>query len=110
MARRKQIYRSKLEERVAKTLPDAEYEPWQIDYTVPHKYTPDFVEGHIVYEVKGFFRTGDQQKYIAISKHLYIKGYIFKFILSHPDKPVRKGTKLSMSKWCEKHSIPWQKA
>jgi len=103
-------YRSKLEERVAKTMPNAEYEPWQIDYSVPHKYTPDFVEGNVCWEVKGFFRGHDISKYLAIHKQMKLDGYEFRMILQNPNKTVRKGAKLTMSAWCDKHSIKWKKA
>jgi len=100
-------YRSKLEERISKFLPGAEYEPWKIDYIVPHTYTPDFVKDNKVYEVKGFFRGQDTMKYVAIHKELAKQGKTFIFVLSHPNRPVRKGTKLSMSKWCDKNNIEW---
>ena len=37
------MYRSKLEEEVAKMYPDCVYEPFSMDYTVPHTYTPDLL-------------------------------------------------------------------
>ena len=105
------MYRSKLEEEVAKMYPDCVYEPFSMDYTVPHTYTPDFVNEkyRTIYEVKGFFRAGDQQKYLAIRDAIEQQHWKFEFLLSHPNKPVRKGTKLTMSGWCDKHGIKWTK-
>jgi len=101
-------YRSKFEKQIhTKLLPHAEYEPYSIDYVTQHKYTPDFVHGNKVYEAKGFFREGDITKYIAVNKQLKELGKEFIFILQKPNKPVRKGAKLTMSKWCEKHNIKW---
>lgn len=101
------MYRSKLEEQVAQKLPRASYEPYSMPYTVRHNYTPDFVDGHKHYEVKGFFRPGDTQKYLAINEMMKINNLEFIFILQDPNKPVRKGTKLTMSKWCDKNFIKW---
>ena len=103
------MYRSKLEQQVAKKYTHCKYEPYSIKYKVPHTYTPDFVDekSHIMYEVKGFFRAGDQQKYLAVRDQVVHLGYEFEFLLSHPNKPVRKGAKLTMSGWCDKVGIKW---
>jgi len=104
------MFRSKLEERVSGRMPEGSYEPWKMDYSVPHSYTPDFVVGNIVYEVKGFFRAGDTQRYKAIHKQLILDGFEFRFILQNPNKVVSKGAKLTMAKWCTKQGIFWEKA
>lgn len=103
-------YRSKLEERVHKTMPEAEYEPWSMQYYESHWYTPDLVVGNISWEIKGFFRKGDISKYLAINKQMKLDGVELRFILQVPNKPVRKGAKLTMAKWCDKHNIKWKKA
>lgn len=102
----KQKYRSKLESVVAKNLgKDWAYEPESVSYVVERNYIPDFVKGNICIEVKGYFRVGDQPKYIGVNNALKEQGRELVFILSDPNKPVRKGAKLTMAKWCEKHSI-----
>tara|TARA_R110000824_G_scaffold241589_2_gene430352 strand:+ start:7608 stop:7964 length:357 start_codon:yes stop_codon:yes gene_type:complete len=104
-------YRNPFEERIAGALKGlCEYEPEQIDYDVKHKYTPDFVgykgKWKIYIEAKGYFRVGDVQKYKAIRDSLD-KSEELIWVLHNPHKPVRKGSKLTMSKWCEKENMRW---
>ena len=104
-------YRSKLEARVARRLgKDWEYEPGGFKYLVPRTYYPDFVKGNIYVEVKGYFRAGDTQKYAAINREMKAQGKDFRFVLQSPDKKVRKGSKITMAEWCDKHNIQWSKA
>ena len=74
-----------------------EYEPSVIEYTMVRNYTPDFVKGDVIVEVKGFFRSGDQAKYLAIKNHLDAtndpRELVFAF--SNPEQKVRKGAKLT---------------
>ena len=101
-------YRSKLEKRVGDTLgPDWLYEGARILYQQPRAYTPDFIRGRTYLEVKGFFRSGDQSKYLAIGRECKRLGYRFVFVFQYPNKPVRKKAKLTMSQWAEKHDIEW---
>jgi hypothetical protein len=83
------------------------YEPYSIEYVMVKKYTPDFVKDNIIVEVKGFFRPGDQAKYLAIKNHLEVtkdeRELVFAF--SNPEKKVRKGAKLTMGGWAERHGI-----
>jgi len=104
-------YRSKLEARVARRLGSSwEYEPHGFKYLVPRTYYPDFVKDNVYVEVKGYFRAGDTQKYAAINREMKQQGKDFRFVLQSPHKPVRKGAKLTMAQWCDKHLIPWEKA
>lgn len=104
--------RSRFEERIAPPLEAAgfDYEPYQLDYKVHHKYTPDFVFtksfGRIIVEAKGYFRAGDTRKYKAIRDSMD-EDDEFVLFLQSPNKIVRKGTKLTMSGWCEKENITW---
>lgn len=103
------MYRSKLEETVAKKLGKGwEYEAVQVEYVLEKTYLADFAKGDTVVEVKGFFRPGDQAKYLAVRDTCRENGLTFMFILSHPDKPVRRRAKLTMAEWCDKHNIPWK--
>lgn len=102
-------YRSKLEKQVAGQLGDTwTYEPCTHDYTISKKYKPDFVNGDTYIEVKGYFRVGDTQKYKALARKLDEDNIMFIMLLQQPSKPVRKGSKLTMSQWCEKNSIAWE--
>ena len=86
------------------------YEPWQIDYKIERKYTPDFVyeRGGRTYliECKGYFRSGDTQKYRSIAKSLPWTSELI-FVLMKPDQKVSKNTKNTMAQWCDKNNILW---
>jgi hypothetical protein len=69
------------------------------------KYKPDFVDkktGDYI-ETKGFFRAGDTQKYTAIRDSIQPIKLIF--VLSDPNKKVRKGSKITMGQWCHKEGF-----
>lgn len=100
-------YRSKLEKKVHLLLGEEwEYEPSKIPYVQRRDYTPDFMRGKTLIEVKGFFRPGDQAKYIAIRDSLP-RGTKLVFIFSNPNKPVRKGAKMTMASWCDRHNFKY---
>lgn len=103
-------YRSPMEERLHKgALSDCQYEPASFEYKVSRKYTPDFVKEHqgfeTWFEVKGFFRVGDTQKYKAIRKAY--PNHLLVFVFSNPLKKVRKGAKLTMAEWATKEGWSW---
>lgn len=100
-------YRSKFEVEVAKKLPNCDYEPFSVKYTVPKLYTPDFVsrkKPNILLEVKGYFRT-----YAEASKYIHVRdanpGYEIVFLFADPRKPMpgarkrKDGTKFTMGDW-----------
>jgi hypothetical protein len=100
-------YRSGLEKRIAAGLPSSwEYEPFTVPYSVHRKYKPDFVRGDYLIEAKGYFRESDCQKYKAIRDCLKEEQELI-FVLHNPHTKVRKGSKLSMSQWCEKEGFSW---
>lgn len=99
-------FRSKLEGKVHLLLgEDWEYEADKIPYIVNRKYVTDFTKGRRVLEVKGFFRPGDQAKYLAVRDALLAERKELIFVFSNPNKPVRKGAKLTHGLWCEKNDI-----
>jgi hypothetical protein len=102
----KRAFRSGLEKDLSEKL-DGQYkfEPYDIPYTVHKKYLPDFVhEGKaVLVECKGFFRVGDTQKYTAIRDSM--PEWELVFVLSNPNKKVRKGGKITMGEWCEKEGF-----
>ena len=105
-------FRSGFEEDVAKQLQPFgfSYEPFQVPYIIPRKYTPDFVYEHrgrtYLIECKGYFRSGDTQKYRSIAKSLPWTSELI-FVLMKPDQKVSKNTKNTMAQWCDKNSILW---
>lgn len=106
-------FRSEFEKDVATQLQPFgfSYEPFQVPYEIPRKYTPDFVyednrgRSYLI-ECKGYFRAGDTQKYKAISKSLPWTQELI-FVLMKPNQKVSKSTKLTMAEWCDKHDILW---
>lgn len=100
-------YRSKLEKKVSLLLGgEWDYEQHKVAYTMHRTYTPDFSKGDDLFvEVKGFFRPGDQAKYIAIKEALDEVGKELVFIFPNPHKPVRRGAKLTHKVWCDKYGF-----
>ena len=106
-------FRSEFERDVATQLQPFgfSYEPFQVPYEIPRKYTPDFVyednrgRSYLI-ECKGYFRAGDTQKYKAISRSLPWTQELI-FVLMKPNQKVSKSTKLTMAEWCDKHEILW---
>lgn len=105
-------YRSGLEKKVAEAIPRKlmEYEPYDVPYVIYKNYKPDFVyKDRVLIECKGFFREGDTQKYKAIRDMIMsdptAPPFELVFLLSDPNKKVRKGAKLTMGQWCEKEGI-----
>ena len=84
-----------------------------IEYYLKFDYLPDFYyENKLGYtfliEVKGYFRPGDIKKYAGVANALRndeVRELVFLF--ADPNKPVRKGAKLTMAKWAEKHGCAW---
>ena len=105
--RKKRAYRSGLEKRFAELAPRRRYlyEPYDVPYVMHRTYKPDFVDretGDYI-ETKGFFRTGDTQKYTSIRDSIDPIKLIF--VLSDPNKKVRKGAKITMGQWCDKEGF-----
>lgn len=101
------LYRSGLERKFAELAPKRRYlyEPYDIPYVMHRTYKPDFVDretGDYI-ETKGFFRTGDTQKYTSIRDSIAPIKLIF--VLSDPNKKVRKGAKITMGQWCDKEGF-----
>jgi hypothetical protein len=99
------IYRSGLEKKFAELTPRGmfKFEPYTIPYTIHRNYKPDFVFGDYPIECKGYFRVGDTQKYTAIRDSL--AGQELIFVLSDPNKKLRKGAKMTMGQWCDKEEL-----
>ena len=107
-------FRSPLEKRLHGVLKGFKYEPCKMAYITERNYIPDFVdeERRILIEAKGFFRQGDDKKYLSIKK-CYPKWRMI-FVFSDPKKPVRKGglprkdgTRLSLAEWAEQNGWEW---
>ncbi len=99
------IYRSGLEKKFAELTPRGmfKFEPFNIPYTIHRNYKPDFVFDDYLIECKGYFRVGDTQKYTSIRDSLLFQELIF--VLSDPNKKLRKGAKMTMGQWCDKEGF-----
>ena len=101
-------YRSNLEFNVSELLVAKDgftYEPCMYPYQIHKQYLPDFVHADekILIECKGFFRSGDTQKYKAIRDCL--PDWELIFILSSLKKKVRKNSNITMKEWCTKEGF-----
>ena len=67
-------------------------------------YTPDFVlPNGIIIETKGRFTVADRRKHILIKKqHPKLD---IRFVFENENSKLRKGSKTSYGKWCEKHGF-----
>ena len=103
-------YRSKFEQRLADRLLKLGfiYEPYKIDYTQPetkHKYTPDFVKGKLIYELKGKFTAADRKKMkLLIEQH---PEFYFVMVFQNPNVKINKNSKTTYATWCDKNNIKW---
>ena len=99
------IYRSGLEKKFAELTPRGmfKFEPYTVPYTIHRNYKPDFVFDNYLIECKGYFRVGDTQKYTSIRDSL--AGQELIFVLSDPNKKLRKGAKMTMGQWCDKENF-----
>lgn len=102
-------FRSKLEQKVGKTLGRrAKFESERLPYLKPGYYIPDFVytrkDGSKLYiEVKGFLRDEDQRKMKAVKASNMDLDIRFYF---PDDKPVHR-SKMLNSEWCTKYGFPY---
>ena len=102
----KKVFRSGLESALYdKPNKEFKYEPYKLPYIISKKYLPDFVheDKKILIEAKGYFRVGDTQKYTSIRDS--IENWELVFVLSDPNKKVRKGSKMTMGQWCDKEGF-----
>lgn len=96
-------------------LKDWEFHPNEINYTVPHRYEPDFKSTKhgrtVLLEVKGRFRERSEA-----SKYLYIREALKEeeelvFIFYKADTPMphakrrKDGTKQTHGEWAEKNNF-----
>lgn len=110
-------FRSGLEDALNKQLKDAgidySYETMKLGFVQPAKersYTPDFLltkkNGELmVIESKGHFTLQDRQK-MELVKDQY-PHLDFRFIFSNSRNKIRKNSKTTYGKWCEKNGFKY---
>ena len=104
------MFRSGLEEQVADLLVDLniryEYESDVIDYTIAHKYHPDFKLPNGIYlECKGYWDSADRRKIKTVIKQR--PDIDLRMVFQDPYKKISKKSKTTYSMWCDKHGIKW---
>lgn len=110
MTQKRNSYRSKFEQRLAKHLEylGFKYEPFNIKYTIPetiHKYKPDFVRGKLIYELKGRWTQKDRVKMkLLVEQH---PEYEIVMVFQNPNIKINKGSKTSYADYCNKNNIKW---
>lgn len=70
-----------------------------------HKYVTDFKVHGVYFETKGYFDPDSRKKMLNVVKSN--PGIKVIMVFSHPDKPIRKGSKTTYVMWCDKNGIPW---
>jgi hypothetical protein len=107
----REVYRSKLEERIAAHLEalgvNYRYEKRKVEYTVPARstrYTPDFeLDNGILIEGKGLFEAKDRQKHLLIKdQHPELD---IRFVFQNSNQKLYKGSPTSYAEWCRKHGF-----
>lgn len=101
-------YRSKFEENQSKLLKEYgyKYEPFKMEYIIPqskHNYTPDFVKGNIILELKGRWTREDRKKILYIRSQ-HPKFYLV-MVFQNENLPIYKGSKITYAKYCDKLGI-----
>lgn len=109
--------RSKLELKVKEQLVDNNiihgYESEVIKFTPEPKvrrYTPDFIltkkNGDKMYiEVKGYFKTADRVKHLAIQRQHHTLD--IRFLFENSNNKLNKKSKTTYAAWCDKHGFRW---
>ena len=103
-------YDSRFEKSFHVALPNLEREPEVLKYEVPtsvHKYYPDWkVPGTNIYlETKGIFDLKSRTKMLLVQAQHPDK--VFIMVFQNPKLPIRKGSKTTVSAWCDKNGLKW---
>lgn len=103
-------YDSKFERSFHVALPALEREPEVLKYEVPastHRYYPDWrIPGTDIYlETKGIWDVKARAKMLLVQAQHPDKTFIMVF--QNPNLPIRKGSKTSVSAWCDKNCLKW---
>jgi len=113
MWKKLKLFRSGFERSVAEDLDKRkhvyEFEPFKIPYTVPvqnRTYLPDFVlQNGIIIECKGRFLSKDRSKMLLVREQN--PDLDIRFVFQNPNVAIRKGSKTTVSMWCDKNNFLW---
>ena len=71
-----------------------------------HKYHPDFeLPNGVIIEAKGWFKTADRTKHLAIKYQHPDKD--IRFVFSNPNTKIGKQSKTTYAMWCERHGFKY---
>lgn len=82
-----------------------EYEPLVLNYTISHKYTPDFVIANgVIIEAKGKLDPQTRQKMLAVkAQHPELD---IRFVFMRGENKLSKSSKQTYMDWAKKHGFP----
>lgn len=88
---------------------EVSYEDTALDYSIPRRYIPDFIlrwaDGRTIFvEAKGYLRTSDRNKLIAVKKG---NPGIDLRLLFMKDNKINKSSKMRYSDWCKKYGFKY---
>ena len=100
-------YRSNLEKQFHKANQSFEYENTEFEYTITHKYIPDFYDpiNDVYYETKGYFTSKDRSKMLEVIKQN--PGIKIVLVFQNPNLKLSKTSKTTYADWADKHNIEW---
>lgn len=112
-AKRTRKYKSQLELAIARRLGKrATYETEYLTYLLPKRYKPDFVVVYpnddgsstkVYLEVKGWYRSEDQQKMKAVKE----SNPDLEIWMYFPNDGRVQGSRMKNSEWCRKYGFPF---
>jgi hypothetical protein len=103
-------FRSKFEKTIAANLnrlgASFSYETLKLEYTLPKKYTPDFIlDNGIIIEAKGYWDGADRTKHLAVRKeHPTLD---IRFVFQNAYNRINSRSKTTYAQWCDKHDYTW---
>ena len=101
--------RSNLETQVADLLIQLsvpyEYESEKLDYVLEARYIPDFKVGDIYLETKGWFKSSDRRKMLAVKKAN--PDLDIRLVFQAPTNKISKRSKTTYAMWAERNGFPW---
>ena len=101
--------RSGLERQVAAILDELKveysYEPEWLPYVIEHRYIPDFKIGDIYLETKGWFKSSDRRKMLAVKKAN--PDLDIRLVFQAPTNKISKRSKTTYAMWAERNGFPW---
>lgn len=110
----KSPYKSKFESFFAGLLASAQikidYESDKFEYTLKHKYNPDWkaekvTGGYVFFETKGLLDAQTRQKMKAVKEQN--PDLDIRFVFQKAGNVIRKGSKITYGMWAEKNGFKW---